>query len=86
MKNVGHGLLRAQAVAHNHPAAQQALVAPEEVPNIGDTPPDFNPNPISYRHSDILQLIIFYNDDFGIVYGDNLYMRISKFRQFLTVF
>ena len=84
MKNAGHGLVRAQAVANNIGVAPQAaLVAPEAVLNVGDIPPAFNANIFEYRHQDILRLIIFYNDDFGIVPGDGIPLRIQKFRHFL---
>ena len=84
MKNAGHGLVRAQAVANNIGVAPQAaLVAPEAVPNVGDIPPAFNANIFEYRHQDILRLIIFYNDDFGIIPGDGIPLRIQKFRHFL---
>jgi hypothetical protein len=37
-----------------------------------------------YQHGDILSLIIFYNENFGIVPNDSLEARVEKFRKFLT--
>jgi len=79
----GDGLVLAQAVAPNV-ATRNALVAPVQIPLLGDIPPNFNPNLPSYTHDDILQLIIFYNDDFGIVQADRIPSRIDSFRRFLS--
>jgi len=51
---------------------------------IGTVPPQFNPNIGSYQHIDILQLVVFYNDDFGIHAGDQLSERKHKVRIWLT--
>ena len=84
IKNPGHGLALAHAVGHHLGAAAQAvLVAPAVVANIGDLPPDFEADIHGYRHDDILRLIIFYNDDFAIIPGDVVHIRIQKFRRFL---
>jgi len=79
----GHGLALAQAVAHNM-AARNALVPPAQVPVVGTTPPNFVADLHTYRHHDILELILFYNDDFGIVQADTLPSRIESFRRFLV--
>jgi len=79
----GDGLVLAQAVAHNV-ATRNALVAPVQIPLLGDIPPNFNHNLTSYNHGDILRLIIFYNDDFGIVQADTIPSRIDSFRRFLS--
>lgn len=55
-------------------------------PQIGSTPPNFNPSLERLQHIDILKLIFFYNEDFGIVQGDVVEDRINKFRAFLTAF
>jgi len=51
---------------------------------IGAVPPQFNSNVDSYQHVDILRLVVFYNDDFGIHAGDNLLERKFKLRLWLT--
>jgi len=79
----GDGLALAQAVAHNV-ATRNALVPLAQIPLLGDIPPNFNHNLPSYNHNDILRLIIFYNDDFGMVQGDTLPSRIDSFRRFLS--
>jgi len=53
---------------------------------VGTTPPNFNPDLPNYRHIDILNMVIFYNDNFGVVGGDSLGTRIDKFRAFLAEF
>ena len=48
---------------------------------VGAVPPwHFNSN--SYTHAAILRLVIFYNDDFGIVAGDPVEVRREKLRFF----
>ena len=79
----GDGLALAQAVAHNA-ATRNALVPLDPIPAVGDIPPNFNHNLPSYNHTDILRLIIFYNDDFGIVQGDTVPSQIDSFRRFLS--
>lgn len=79
----GDGLALAQAVAHTV-AARNALVPLAQIPPLGDIPPNFNPNPSSYNHAEIYRLIIFYNDDFGIVQADTLLARVESFRRFLA--
>jgi hypothetical protein len=79
----GDGLALAQAIAHNA-ATQNALLPLAQIPQLGDIPPNFNSNLPNYNHGDILQLVIFYNDNFGIVQVDTVRVRIDKFRRFLT--
>ena len=81
MKNLGLGLELAEALRPPH--VQQPFVLPEELPNIGAVPVPFNGVIATYQHLDILMLIIFYNDSFGILQPDNLGIRIDKFRAFL---
>jgi hypothetical protein len=59
-------------------------VAPNQVPAIGSTPPAFNRHIANYQHGDIVKMIVFYNDDFGILVGDLVGTRVDKFRYFLT--
>jgi len=79
----GDGLALAQAVAHNA-ATRNALVPLAQIPLLGDIPPNFNHNITSYNHNEILRLIIFYNNDFGILQGDTVPSRIDRFRRFLS--
>jgi hypothetical protein len=65
-------------------ATRNALVPPAQIPAVGTTPPNFNADFTTYRHDDILHLIIFYNDDFGIVQADTLPSRVESFRRFLV--
>ena len=65
-------------------AVQQALVAPDQVPAIGSTPHEFNGHIANYLHGDIVRMIVFYNDDFGILVEDLVGTRLDKFRYFLT--
>ena len=53
---------------------------------VGSTPPNFNPLLESYHHLDILRMVVFYNEDFGIQPQDSLFTRNGKFCQFLTEF
>jgi hypothetical protein len=50
---------------------------------VGDVPNPWNSFLESYRLLDIFKLVIFYNDDFGIVAGDPLHARIFKVRIWL---
>jgi hypothetical protein len=72
-----------QAIAHNA-VVQNGLIAPAKSHDIGATPPNFNSDIPAYHHNDIYDLIIFYNDDFEIVVGDTLLVRVDKFRRFLS--
>lgn len=51
---------------------------------VGDIPNPWNPNIDAYQHLDILQLVIFYNDDFGIIAGDPVATRRYKVRTWLV--
>jgi len=55
-------------------------------PLIGSTPANFNPKIDGYRHLDILRMMVFYNETFGIGVQDDLPTRAEKFRMFLTQF
>ncbi|KAK0222223.1 hypothetical protein IW262DRAFT_1553166 [Armillaria fumosa] len=52
-------------------------------PTVGATP-KFDGRIAKYSDEDILKMIIFYNDKFGIALNDNLPERIDKFRSFLS--
>ena len=47
---------------------------------LGSSPPNFNASIDSYGHLDILKLVVFYNDAFGIVQTDPVYERKMKIR------
>ncbi len=49
---------------------------------MGETPPQFQGGLASYSIAEILRMIVFYNDDFGIVLNDSLAMQIDKFRSY----
>lgn len=53
------------------------------VPDVGEIPADFDPVVHKYSHTQILDQIIFYRDNFGIVLTDSLRTRAEKFRMFL---
>jgi hypothetical protein len=71
---------------HFDPHIVRQLAAPQEVPAVGTTPPGFDADVSAYRHINVLSMIIFYNDDFGILQADPLSARLDKFRRFLTRF
>ncbi|KAF5379374.1 hypothetical protein D9615_006648 [Tricholomella constricta] len=80
----GHGLVLARAVS-DQDLVQHDLVAPAQPAAIGTLPPSFNTDTNAYENADILALIIFYNEDFGITNNDPIDIRIQKLRNFLTL-
>lgn len=68
-------VLQANAVAGN-PAPPVAL---------GQAPPFYNADLDAYQHGDVLRLIEFYNDTFGIVLADVLATRKQKVRIWMTL-
>ena len=58
----GDGFATAQAVAYSA-AARNALGPFVEVPSIGDIPTDFDGNVPAYNHGQIIQMVMFYNDN-----------------------
>ncbi|KAK0477310.1 hypothetical protein IW261DRAFT_1285824, partial [Armillaria novae-zelandiae] len=81
-KTPDSGLNLAQEV---HPATvnETDLKDTSPAPSIGSTP-NFDGRIAKYSNEDILKMIIFYNDKFGIVRNDNLPERIDKFHLFLS--
>ncbi|KAF9475038.1 hypothetical protein BDN70DRAFT_884204 [Pholiota conissans] len=77
----GDGYNKARAISR--PADGPNLVQPPQPAAIGAIPPDFDCNISSYSNIDIANLVIFYNDDFGIVITDNKSTRINKVIAFL---
>ena len=55
-------------------------------PKIGSTPPNFITLDIPYERPDIIRLIIFYNNAFGVVKEDEISLCVLKFYRFLTTF
>ncbi|KAF8870938.1 hypothetical protein CPB85DRAFT_1353299 [Mucidula mucida] len=80
----GSGLQRALGLRPPNIALQLADIVP--APRVGETPPQFQGGLASYSNAEILRMIVFYNDDFGIVLNDSLAMRIDKFRSYLSEF
>ena len=71
---------------YGHLEAVQHLLVPINPPSaIGTTPPGFNPALSEYHKQDIVRLIMFYNDNFGIVQGENLLTAISRFHYWLHI-
>jgi hypothetical protein len=66
------------------PGFRDELVALDPIPKIGEVPDDFDFDLPSYSHTDILNLIIFYNQSFDIVQTDNILARTEKFRYFIA--
>lgn len=56
----------------------------DDIAAIGQTPPNFQPKLDSYNHIDVLRMVVFYNETFGIIPQDGLGDRIDKFRRYLT--
>ena len=57
---------------------------PEYAGAIGAFPPPLDPNIRNYQHLDILKMILFYNEDFGIVAGQGLIDRQITFEDWLS--
>ncbi len=53
---------------------------------IGSTPPDFYPYVEVYNNVTILKMMVFYNENFGIIPGDDYKIRVSKFHHFFAEF
>ncbi|KAF8163405.1 hypothetical protein B0H34DRAFT_856899 [Crassisporium funariophilum] len=80
----GNGLQLALTAFGNVPGLQQLLVAPAQEPVIGTTPPDYDQNYTTYNRADFVRLIIFYNQDFGIVRGNTIPECTEKLHTFFT--
>jgi hypothetical protein len=50
---------------------------------IGDVPQGWDGHIAAFQHIHILRLVIFYNDDFGIVMNDKIPSRREKLRTWL---
>ncbi|EDQ99263.1 uncharacterized protein LACBIDRAFT_335187 [Laccaria bicolor S238N-H82] len=80
----GNGLNLANHIYANFANVQDILIAPAEEPAVGTVPPNFSTNFSAYTTADFVRLIIFYNEDFGIVVGDTIESSINKLCGFLT--
>jgi hypothetical protein len=72
----------AKAVTRGH--EQRSLTAPLEPAAIGSLPPNFTTSLTTIPSKDITKLIIFYNDDFGILEDDDEGTRRAKLISFLS--
>lgn len=63
---------------------RRGLVALPAAAEIGTVPLIFNPDMNSYKVKDIAKLMLFYNEDFGIVLNDDEGMRRIKLIEFMT--
>ena len=62
----------------------QPPAQPANAAELGTVPVPFNNMPSTYTHADILNLVIFYNDDFDILAADGISTRQDKLRLWLT--
>ena len=91
----GSGLQLARALAPDHVSLnaidQFAANNPEFVgADIGSTPPHFNPSIFEYEHGasehlNVLKLVLFYNEDFGIVAESELSHRMNALLSWLYI-
>jgi hypothetical protein len=49
-----------------------AILPHAAVPVVGAVPNNFNGNPSSYTHQEIMNMTLFYNEDFFILPGDDI--------------
>jgi hypothetical protein len=61
----------------------QVPITPNSPPAIGSVTANFNGAVVTYDDLQILEMILFYNDDFGIRLEDSLGTGMLKFREFL---
>jgi hypothetical protein len=65
-------------------ALQDHIFPPPVPPQVGTLPPGFNPNLDTYHRSDVIRLMIFYNETFAIRANDLAADWIGKLRVFFT--
>ena len=88
---LGSGLQLTRVLAPDHASRnaidQFAANNPEFTgANIGSIPPLFDPSIDSYQHLEFLKLILFYNEDLGIVAGNGVHDRRKAVRNWLITF
>ncbi|KAK0183797.1 hypothetical protein F5146DRAFT_1146989 [Armillaria mellea] len=79
----GSGFKLAKGVCPTH-VKENSLKDATTEPQVGSIPPEFKGRIGKYSDMDILEMIIFYNNLFGIARSDVLSERINKFRSFLS--
>ena len=84
MQVPGHGLQLARDLFGNIPGVHQHLVAPDVIPTVGTLPPLFNNQFASYTLADVIHLVIFYNEDFGIAVNDSVERCVQMFHLFFN--
>ena len=62
------------------------IANPMPPPAIGSLPPNFPPEPATFEIADIINMMIFYNQDFGIRRNDSETACYLKFIEFLSNF
>jgi len=87
----GSGIQLARALAPDHASHnainQFATNNPEFAgANIGSIPPLFDPSIDNYQHLKFLKLILFYNEDIGIVAGNGVPDHRKAMRNWLITF
>jgi hypothetical protein len=87
----GSGIQLARALAPDHASRnaidQFATNNPEFAgANIGSIPPLFDRSIDNYQHLEFLKLILFYNEDMGIVPGNGVPDRRKAMRNWLITF
>jgi hypothetical protein len=76
----GLGLTIAQALQTQGTVIPANAVAAD----VGTIPQHFNGNPSSYTHQEIINMMLFYNEDFFVLPGDDIPTRRNKFREWLS--
>ncbi|KIM73965.1 hypothetical protein PILCRDRAFT_92801 [Piloderma croceum F 1598] len=64
---------------------QLALLQANAIAGMGQVPPFYNVDIDAYQHRDLLRLIKFYNNNFGIILSDSLPTRKQKFHLWMTL-
>lgn len=75
----GNGVYLARTVGGEH---QLPMLQVNQ--HIGAVPRPSRKNPLEFTNKDILDMIVFYSENFGIVASDSLYERRRKFKEWLT--
>ena len=65
-------------------ANRQGLNNPDTPAAVGSTPDNFRADTMACTMKEIHEMVVFYNDSFGIVGGDDLAVRRLKFVRFLS--
>ena len=87
----GSGIQLARALAPDHASRNAIDLFSTNNPefagaNIGSIPPLFDPGIDNYHHLEFLKLILFYNEDLGIVAGSGVSDRRRAIRNWLITF